>query len=150
MPALLLQLQVNDLAERETGSREGGSPATFSGLESKKISTLSQEADGHDNNNTMKSITPSAVAVQPKGNSSTRSTDEHGVAQGDGSGVMAGIGVSGEEDEGNETRMMPTPSVEERERLRTLGMDWGVVAIWSCPRSCSISCEECVVVQLPV
>ncbi|CAM9809420.1 unnamed protein product [Ectocarpus sp. 8 AP-2014] len=150
MPALLLQLQVNDLAEREIGSREGGSPATFSGLESKKISTLSQEAGGHDNNNTLKSRTPSAVAVQPKGAASTRSTDEHGVAQGDGSGVMAGIGVSGEEDEGNETTMMPTPSVEERERLRTLGMDWGVVAIWSCPRSCSISCEECVVVQLPV
>ncbi|CBN79864.1 conserved unknown protein [Ectocarpus siliculosus] len=150
MPALLLQLQVNDLAERETGSLEGGSPATFSGLESKKISTLSQVADGHDNNNTLKSITPSAVAVQPKGAASTRSTDEHGVAQGDGSGVLAGIGVSGEEDEGNETTMMPTPSVEERERLRTLGMDWGVVAIWSCPRSCSISCEECVVVQLPV
>ncbi|CAM9527729.1 unnamed protein product [Hapterophycus canaliculatus] len=45
---------------------------------------------------------------------------------------------------------MPRPSAEERERLRTLGMDWGVVAVWSCPRSCENSYEECVVVQLPV
>lgn len=148
MPALLLQLQVNDLAERDTGSRRGGSSTTCSGLESKKISTFSQEADGHDNNSIRKSVTPSAVVVQPKGAASTRSTDEHGVLRGDG---IAGIRVSGEEDDdGTETTMMPTPSAEERERLRTLGMDWGVVAIWSCPRSCSISCEECVVVQLPV
>ncbi|CAM9245974.1 unnamed protein product [Ectocarpus fasciculatus] len=152
MPALLLQLRVNDLAERETGSREEGSNTTCSGPEAKKVSTISREADGDDSSsNARESISPPAVAVQPKGAAPTRSTDEHGVVPGDGSGGMVGIGVSGEEDDdATETTMMPIPSVEERERLRTLGMDWGVVAVWSCPKSCSISCEECVVVQLPV
>ena len=30
------------------------------------------------------------------------------------------------------------------------GMDWGVVTVWSCPRSCEQSTEEVVFVQAPV
>lgn len=52
--------------------------------------------------------------------------------------------------EGSDSYLRPALIGEERERLRTWGMDWGVVAIWSCPISCEVSCEEFAVVQLPV
>lgn len=52
--------------------------------------------------------------------------------------------------EGPDSDLRPVLIGEERERLRTWGMDWGVVAIWSCPTSCEASFEEFAVVQLPV
>lgn len=52
--------------------------------------------------------------------------------------------------EASDSDSRPVLIDEERERLRTWGMDWGVVAIWSCPTSCEVSCEEFAVVQLPV
>lgn len=151
MPALLLQLQANDLADREPIEQQGESN-TADDSDPKNKNTFSNEADGEKN--ATNSTTPSAAAHQPKRAARTPSSDDNdlnGVAQVEGGGEMTGAVKSEEDDrEGAETTAMPTPSAEECERLRTRGMDWGVVGVWSCPRSCEVSCEERVVVQLPI
>lgn len=62
-------------------------------------------------------------------------------------------GASDDEEEDemqSTTSALPTPSRRECERVRTWGMDWGVVTVWSCPRSCDSSYQEEVVVQRAV
>lgn len=139
MPALLLQLQVNNFADPGTCEQDNTSaPDT-----SKRCTA--NEAVGDKSTK----MTPSAIS-EDKG-SSIRPTDDcklRRVVQ-EHEGGAARVVKGGQDDEDSE-RTMPTPTVEERERLRTWGMDWGVVAVWCCPRSCEGSCEEVVVVQLPV
>lgn len=150
MPALLLQLQIYDLAGLQELPQQGDAN-----------SSLSNQAHNVANSAPSRT-TPTSAAGPAEGGALTpssaddansSSTDPTGVAQEGGDGASTGeLPLKNEEGdrEERETTPMPTPSVEDRERLRTWGMDWGVVGVWSCPRSCDVSCEECVVVQLPV
>lgn len=138
MPALLLQLQVNDLASQETPEQYDAN------------SSLSKRAENNSPGRTAQA--EGVVAPTPSAGGGTGTT---GVVAQERRGGTATAGEENLEDEEGdreegENAAMPAPSAEDRERLRTLGMDWGVVGVWSCPRSCDASCEECVVVQLPV
>lgn len=149
MPALLLQLKANDLAEQEPIERQDENSATTpDDPDRENTTTVSNEADGDKNAiiSSTHSATPKRAASTPPNDGS----DPAGVPQVEG-GETTGA-VKSEEDDGEdgETAATPAPSNEERERLRMQGMDWGVVGVWSCPRSCEFSCEERVVVQLPV
>lgn len=148
MPALLLQLKANDLADREPMEQQGeNSSATPADPVPKNKTTFSNEAaDGEKN-----AINSAPPSVTPKRAASTAQSDDNGTI-GVPQSEAAGGAVKREEGDGEDAEMtaMPTPSAEELERLRTRGMDWGVVGVWCCPRSCDVSCEECVVVQMPV
>lgn len=141
MPSLLLQLRVNDLADRERSE-----PDKTPGSDTKKL-FATREADGNKNDAKASVLSPAGLTENPtawpiEGDAST------GVAEAQGGG-RNGM-PKGEEGDGDAEPVVPIPTAEERERLTTWGMDWGVVAVWSCPRSCESSHEECVVVQLPV
>eukprot|EP00752_Nemacystus_decipiens_P002854 g2658.t1 len=146
MPALLLQLQVNDLAGHETPpEQDDANVGVLNGAHED-----AKNAPGW-------LATPLSAAGNPSGGGvltppAYDSVDPNGATQ-EGRGVTTTGKLENEEgdrEEGGAAVMMRTPSAEDRERLRTRGMDWGVVGIWSCPSSCDVSCEECVVVQLPV
>ncbi len=147
MPALLLQLRVSGRGDREPpdqGPEEPSSPPPRP-----RPSPLPV---GDDKTDAGPTTAPSAAGRRNKGGGPAEAGPERGgrersegrgledEEEGDGQGAEAAAGVV----------VMPTPSAEERERLRTRGMDWGVVGVWCCPRSCQESCEESVVVQLPV
>ncbi|CAM9745356.1 unnamed protein product [Scytosiphon promiscuus] len=123
MPALLLQLNVNDLAERESSERQAGNGKSC-------------EPDGNR--------TPARTDHEANGDKGRRKSTPEPPAS-----ARGGIDVSARCPSGANPEGVRAESVD-RERLRTLGMDWGVVAVWSCPRSCEESFEEYVVVQLPV
>lgn len=153
MPALLLQLNVNDLAERETNGRQVDKGKTRGADGSRSAARTEHGINGDEIRKD--STAPPTATARENGGSPARQIDPKGIRQEGVGKEREWPGVRGKEDdeEGEEeagSPKMPTPSAEERERLRTLGMDWGVVAVWSCPRSCEVSNEECVVVQLPV
>lgn len=147
MPALLLQLKANDLADREPIEQQGDvSSATPVDPVPKNKTTFSNKAGGDKN-----AITSAPPSVTPQRAASTPPSGDNGTIGIPKLEAAGGTAKSEEVDgEDAEKTAMPTPSAEERERLRTRGMDWGVVGVWSCPRSCDVSREECVVVQLPV
>lgn len=142
MPALLLQLQVNDLAGQETPP----------GADDANVGVSNDAHSGAKNAPGW--TTPAANRAE--GGVLTSSAgdgiDSTGVARDGRGGTATGElkREEGDREDGEAAVAMPTPSAEDRERLRTWGMDWGVVGVWSCPSSCDVSCEECVVVQLPV
>lgn len=131
MPALLLGLRVNEFAEP-------GEIATHDDtVELKKIAA--EEKDGIDS--PVKSVGSHGPEAKSLGG-------EQGGSKGSSDGIEEEGGDGGDgEGEGGAP---PAPSAEDQERLKTWGMDWGVVAVWSCPVSCDLSCEEAVVVQPPV
>eukprot|EP00903_Cladosiphon_okamuranus_P014302 g13284.t1 len=147
MPALLLQLQVNNLAGQQHPAEQEKASSRVSG-------------EAQDDVENPRRLTPSSAANQAgAGGASVPSADRSinltGAAQEDRGDSSALRGLKNKDidrEEGGEVEavVMPTPSAEDLERLRTWGMDWGVVGVWSCPGSCDVSCEECVVVQLPV
>ena len=141
MPALLLELQVNAFADEETGGT-GSKPRPDT-----KGHSNAEEAAGNK-------ATAKPSVVDQTERPSPEPTGKHidslkGVARKPGSDEGEGVAM-GEHSDGDSKPMVLTPSAEERDRLRTWGMDWGVVAVWTCPRSCEASCEEYVTVQMPV
>ena len=145
MPALLLELQVNDFADQETGGADSKPRPETKGR------SHAEEAGG-DTASTEATAKPSLVdqAGVPSPEPTGKGTDSlKGVVRKPGGNEGEGVAM-GEHGDGDSKPMAPTPSAEERDRLRTWGMDWGVVAVWSCPKSCEASCEEHVSVQMPV
>lgn len=131
MPALLLGLRVNEFAEPEET------------LKHDDLAGLKEIAAGE------KRVTHSPVEnMESNGPVANPHGGTQGVSKG-GSDYMES-GGSGSGDEGGEGVAPPAPSAEDQERMKTWGMDWGVVAVWSCPVSCDLSCEGAVVVQPPV
>lgn len=126
MPALLLQLRVNEFADAEAVEADTTSGAAINTTMPPSVTDNATDAP-----------LPSAGDDRQAG----------GIAVECGSDA---VGVEANEEGDGETEPMPTPSADDRERLRTWGMDWGVVAVWCCPRSCDVSFEEHAVVQLPV
>lgn len=125
MPALLLELQVNafavpgDVEAREGVGADGDASHSRAKGESKAPRCASESAAAN---------TPCSEAVEH-----ANKCDEVDVASNDASG--------------DEVEQVPLPSAEDRERLRTWGMDWGVVTVWCCPKSCELSFEEAVLIQ---
>lgn len=145
MPALLLELRVNDFADQETGGADS-KPRP----ETKGLSNV-EEAGGDTASNeaTAKPCLIDQVEV-PSPEPTGKDTDSlRGVVRKPGGDEGEGVAL-GERGDGDSKPMVPTPNAEGRDRLRTWGMDWGVVAVWSCPRSCEASYEEHVSVQMPV
>ena len=145
MPALLLELQVNDFADRETGG-PGGEPRPDT-----KVHSSAEESSGDAASN---EATAGPSATDQTAGPSPGLTGNHddslrGVERKPG-GDEGGRVAMGEHGDRNSKPRIPIPNAEERDRLRTWGMDWGVVAVWSCPTSCEASYEEHVTVQMPV
>lgn len=137
MPAMLLQLRANDFAEREICKPPNSSaPST-------DTTSCADGSDGEKSTSALGQATESLS--RPKGINFRRTEIEE--KRGRDSAQMVGEGDESDEDE---EHALPVPSAEEYERLKTWGMDWGVVGIWSCPGSCEASCEEFALVQLPV
>lgn len=136
MPALLLQLQVNDFAEQEPNSESDENIVRPDAIKQ----AVAQAAEGQ------KPVEVVMSALDKSKGGRRPPADGHGRSIAREQCYTA----SGDDDDGESARTVPTPSAEKQERLRTLGMDWGLVAVWCCPRSCEASCEEVVVVQLPI
>lgn len=145
MPALLLELHVNDFADQEAGGA-GTKPRTDT-----KGHSNAEEAAGDTASNEATAKPPAMDQVEgPSPEPAGKDTDSlRGVVRKPGGDEGEGVAM-GEHGDGDSKPMVPTPSAEERDRLRTWGMDWGVVAVWTCPRSCEASYEEHVTVQMPV
>lgn len=126
MPALLLGLQVNEFAAPDANDEPDGAGQV------KETSRNVLSVGGSEKTLDRAPSTDGGVG---------RSDPRHRPRDDDGS----------EEDEGqDEAERMPVPSAQDQRRMRTWGMDWGVVTVWSCPQSCEMSCEEEVVVQQAV
>lgn len=147
MPALLLQLQVNNLAGRQDPREQDDADCRVSN----EAQDDAYNAPGWPTPSSAANHAEVCGALTPSADPSINPTGAAQKGRGGGS-PMGGLKDEGgdREEEGESAVAMPTPSAEDRERLRTWGMDWGVVGVWSCPNSCDVSCEECVVVQLPV
>lgn len=142
MPALISDLKMSDFADREADQQSdtsgathverghGASPNTSSSLNAEAPQSSVQQCNTQASNNT---DPRRGVSECPRGTmTATQSKDEEG------------------SDDGRADVETSTPTAEDRERLRTWGMDWGVVAVWSCPASCETGFEEFVRIQLPV
>lgn len=162
MPALLLQLRVNELAERERAERQPTNGECCRPPGTNRNSTRARDEADSGEKGYGKSPSPAVVNSARGGDllaipRSSEGSSPKGVRRENGGGREAGASVRGhqddepgeEEEEAGHTPM-PTPTAEERERVTTWGMDWGVVAVWSCPTSCDVSSEESVIVQRPV
>lgn len=136
MPALLLQLQVNDFAEQEPNSE---SDENIVG----PVAIKQAVARAAEHQKPLEVVLP---ALDKSKGGPSPPVDGHGRSM----AREQRYSASGDDEDGESATTMPTPSTEKQERLKTLGMDWGLVAVWCCPRSCEASCEEVVVVQLPV
>lgn len=136
MPALLLQLQVNDFAEREASGESDENVVRPDAIKK----TVVQAAESQ---HTIE-VVPSAIDKCKSGPLPQARGNEGGAVR-----EHCDM-VSGDDEDAQLAITVPTSSAEERERLRTWGMDWGLVTVWCCPRSCDASCEEVVAVQLPV
>lgn len=137
MPALLLRLPVNAFAE--PGKELSGKIQVHATVET----TVGDDQEVAQSQKTQK------CEVFDERESSRRQEspiDDNDDPVGDG---MGGEGSDDEEGGGGDN-VPPAPSADDRERLRTWGMDWGVVTVWCCPRSCNLSYEETVVVQPPI
>lgn len=134
MPALLLGLRVNDFAEARQNNRGNGRDTVVRAdramVESNRVSNNSNKSAEH---------------VGPHGREGNTLEKQQERLKPGSRDLVDGGGGSGDEE-----GVPPSPSAEERRKLETWGMDWGVVTVWSCPSSCDLSCEEAVVVQPPV
>lgn len=147
MPALLLELQVNNFADQEPGGGSG-KPRP----DTKGHSNAEDAGGGGDIASKEATARPSAIdqAEDPSPRPTGKDGDNpRGVVRKPEREEGGGVAM-GEHGDGDSKSIIPTPSAEERDRLRTWGMDWGVVAVWTCPRSCEASYEEHVTIQMSV
>lgn len=156
MPALLLRLQVNNFAERppDQGQNNGPQETTTDHTKKGDATTAEKIPGGGGRTHTAPPLAAGGGAA-----ATSQAAESHGSGDKDlnenshqrlNNDGVGTVGIGGGDDDGDIGERMPAPSAEEHERLRTWGMDWGVVTVWSCPHSCDLSCEEEVVVQLPV
>lgn len=145
MPALLLELQVNKYAVPEDGEERDV-------VEDGEGDPVRRRADAGVKVGDDPPLDGGGRLMESRDSLGSVSKKERSYRKND---TDDGEGTGGASDDGGDeirstTPVLPTPSRREYERVRTWGMDWGVVTIWSCPQSCNSSYQEEVVVQQAV
>ncbi|CAM9871835.1 unnamed protein product, partial [Discosporangium mesarthrocarpum] len=145
MPALLFKMRVDEFAKQELKDNRA---------DQSQVMTLQQHpTKGHSMES--KGEEMMGRRSQPQGgrysvnNSHGQVNLKTGLGHEDEPQEADISGLLEKDEEGEVLPTVPVPTANQLEGVRVRGMEWGTVAVWCCPASCTSSFEEFVVVQPP-